>query len=122
VELGLVKPGLRGVELAGTASVHLDPDLVPLLRDVAHAVKLVRSNLVSLAELSVRECALDICLLKPCLAHICETFVVCVFRRQRQVDVRVVIFSHRHLGGRMSRPPNRDKKTTPSYGGCLCCD
>ena len=39
----LISPGLRGVELAGPASVHLDPDLVPLLRDVTYAVKLVRA-------------------------------------------------------------------------------
>merc|ERR1712004_529937 len=99
VELGLVKPRLRGAELAGSARVHLDPDLVALLRDVADAVKLVRANLMSLTELSVGECVLNICLLEPCLAHICKTFVVSVFCRQRQVDVRVVKSIHRHLRG-----------------------
>ena len=57
VELGLVKPEmklyqcrnlvtpvsprLRGAELAGSARVHLDPDLVALLGDVADAVQLI---------------------------------------------------------------------------------
>ena len=38
-----ISPRLRSAELAGSARVHLDPDLVALLRDVADAVKLVRA-------------------------------------------------------------------------------
>ena len=38
-----MSPRLRGAELAGPARVHLDPDLVTLLRDVADAVQLVRA-------------------------------------------------------------------------------
>ena len=36
-------PGLGGVELAGSAGVHLDEDPVSLLRDVESSVQLVRS-------------------------------------------------------------------------------
>jgi len=81
VQLGLIKSGLSGAKLAWSARIHLQPDLVTLFCDVADAVKLVTTNLMSLTELPVRECGLNFGLLKPCFVNICQTLIFRIFRR-----------------------------------------
>jgi len=81
VQLGLIKSGLSGAKLAWSARIHLQPDLVTLFCDVADAVKLVTTDLMSLTELPVRECGLNFGLLKPCFMNICQTLIFRIFRR-----------------------------------------